>query len=301
MEKVVYRELRLWRAALRKMAAIKNRKLIEKNRNKKILIILHLFYDESWKEIRQYLKNLDQYQVDIAVTSTKGRLRKHTVNEIKGENRTILFEELPNQGFDVGPFFYVIDNIDCSQYDCVFKLHSKGTKRPFQYIYKQVFFRRGWFLDLFGAILSAFNAHRVIDEIVTADRPTMIAPRNLIINDPGYKMRKHISRAHELGIPLNGNYKYVAGTCFACSSCHIEVIRRMGISISDFEPSEATAMWDLAHLLERCICCSPEQDFRLIGFDTPLARIRRLVKIPVCMQMKILYPSLKKIKEKLGK
>ena len=56
------------RAAKRKTAAIRRAGLIRKNKDRKILVVLHLFYPESWKEIREYLLNFSGYNWDLCIT-----------------------------------------------------------------------------------------------------------------------------------------------------------------------------------------------------------------------------------------
>lgn len=58
----------LIRSAARSAGQKKYSDLMKKNKNKKILVILHLFYPESWMEIREYLLNLKGYTWDLCVT-----------------------------------------------------------------------------------------------------------------------------------------------------------------------------------------------------------------------------------------
>ena len=58
----------LRRGAARLAGQHKYRALLEKNKDKKILVFLHLFYPESWKEIREYLRNFQGYSWDLCIT-----------------------------------------------------------------------------------------------------------------------------------------------------------------------------------------------------------------------------------------
>ena len=51
-----YRQHRLLRFVKRKIFYRKS--LVIKNRNCRCLVVLHLFYEKSWIEINEYLKNL---------------------------------------------------------------------------------------------------------------------------------------------------------------------------------------------------------------------------------------------------
>ena len=58
-----YYSRRHLRAADRKIAGIRHSALIKKNKDRRILVVLHLFYPESWKEIREYLLNFSGYSL----------------------------------------------------------------------------------------------------------------------------------------------------------------------------------------------------------------------------------------------
>ena len=57
----------------------KDKALIEANKSARILVILHLFYPQSWKEIREY----EPFQVEgftvTAFCKGQARLRRHKV------------------------------------------------------------------------------------------------------------------------------------------------------------------------------------------------------------------------------
>ncbi|WP_161522206.1 rhamnan synthesis F family protein [Bifidobacterium aemilianum] len=295
--KVVYKEHERLRSIERQLGELVNRRTIRRNSKARILVLLHLYYAEAWPEIREYLLNLRPYDVDLVATVTEGRVTDETIADIASFNgRTNTVITVPNKGFDLGPFFEAARGIN-KDYDLVFKLHSKGTKRPFQYIYNQCFFRRSWFLNLYDGILSPRRVHNIVEAFMGERRISLAAADNLIIKDPLEKQALHRSIANSMGLSLKADYKYVAGTCFALSMEQFTAIKKLGYSIDDFEPTSATSVEDLAHFLERYICTVNPGNVHMLGTRT--ATIHRALCTPLCAILKVTAPFLKGVRAQL--
>lgn len=100
------------------------------NKHKKICVILHLFYIDSWDYFLPYLKNIDT-DIDLYVTITDGHSGQFTDihDAIIGEFPEAFIYSLPNRGMDVAPFIYVMNDIFLRRrtYDVMIKLHSKKS------------------------------------------------------------------------------------------------------------------------------------------------------------------------------
>ena len=60
------------RGIIRKIGYFRYSRLIKRQKDTRILVILHLFYMDAWREIRVYLKNLSPYIYLLIVTCMKG-------------------------------------------------------------------------------------------------------------------------------------------------------------------------------------------------------------------------------------
>ena len=198
------------RAAKRKTAAIRRAGLIRKNKDRKILVVLHLFYPESWKEIREYLLNFSGYNWDLCITFPDMIADKIDREDILAVNPRTSFFQMENKGFDIGPFLTAIKQIDLSSYEAVFKLQSKGVKRIFIYIYRQLFFGRDWFLNLYEGTVGAGVIHQTIDRILNDPGVGMIGAKNLIVRDPVHKENLIIRRLKEAGIQVEKGYLFLS-------------------------------------------------------------------------------------------
>ena len=132
-----YRQYKFIRNLQRKLFFQKE--LVQKNSECRCLVLLHLFYDSSWREINEYLKNLSAYRFDLFVSVTRGMISPSTIEQIKMEYPEAKIVEVENKGYDLAPFFELLKDIDLNRYDIVFKLHSKSTKRKYIFIYRNFF------------------------------------------------------------------------------------------------------------------------------------------------------------------
>ena len=96
--------------------------------NKRTCVILHLFYQDMWDEIKEYLLNLQEItSFDLFITCTNDN--KDLFDNIKrtfNKNNNIYIEVIENtKGADIYPFLYIINKINLNDYDLIYKLHSK--------------------------------------------------------------------------------------------------------------------------------------------------------------------------------
>ncbi len=228
------------------------RDMIERNSGTRILVVLHLFYQESWPLIQMYLENLSRYKVDLVVTAVEGGCSKGTIAAIKKFSPSARIMFCKNRGFDIGPFVLALNGIDLDSYDIVFKLHSKGIGRPSIFIYGQVFKYSDWFFNLFDGVLGGLVVHELIDSL-KGGRCKLAAASNLIVADPPHKQRFVKAFCAERGIEYVEDYVFVAGTCFAASADVFKPLKAMGLTEDDFAPAER-GVFSAAHALERTMC-----------------------------------------------
>ena len=250
---------------------------IRKNKNTKILVCLHLFYMQSWKEIKQYFKNLGPYNYDLCITYPEGMLDEEVMTNIKKFKPDVKIFPCANKGFDVGPYLEAMNSYDLTQYDIIFKLHSKGTAREKIFIYDQFFKKRDWFLYLFEGVLGSFNVHKSIKVLTESKEYGLVAAKHLIVPDPPHKQRLLYKWMEELGmdIPKNG-YEYIAGTCFAVRADLQNNIKRLNMNLDSFLES-ARGVFSLAHGMERIICLDiTEHGYKFYG--TRCCSLRRWIR-----------------------
>lgn len=242
---------------------------IKRNKDSRILVILHLYYMDLWPSIKRYLDNLSSYQYDLVVTYVTGHYDLETLNDVCIYKKNVRLVEYENKGFDIGGFIDVLSSTKLDDYDIIFKLQSKGVGRDFIYVYDQVFKKADWFLNLFDGILGEFSLHRAINRLTQNSKIGIVASANLIVQDPPHKRYFTSVKASSLGIPIHELYHYVAGSCFAIKASLLSCIQKLHLNIDNFEPTKR-GTFSLAHVMERLICaCVEPQGYTISGISVP--------------------------------
>ena len=277
-----YKQHKLLRKLQRKV--FYNKALVNKNQKCKCLVILHLFYENSWIEINEYLKNLTPYSFDLIVTSTDGQISKETLCRITTEYSNAKIICMENRGLDLLPFLTAIKDVDLNKYDIVFKLHSKETKKRYHFIYHQFFLKRDWFVNLFEGVLSGKNVHKTIDILYNQEETGLVAAENLIVKDPKHRANLIRKIAEKEGLEFIEDYSFVAGTCFAIKAKCLKTILDYHFEKNEFAPQFSSRGMSFASFVERYLCISVLlQGYLMKG--NPAATIRRFLLKPITMIM----------------
>lgn len=258
-----YRAWRVTRGMRRQLGRLRCRTLIKSNKSARILVCLQLFYPESWREIKEYLQNLAPYSYDLLVTYQKKEGMAEVIKAITAFHPQTKAMVVENIGFDMGGFQTALRQVALSDYDIVFKLHSKGTSRKHTYVYHHYFGYRDWFVYLYEGILGARTAHQTIYRLLTEPTCGLVAAENLILSDPPHKQRllqRVLQPYSDVSVPPN--YRYVAGTCFAQRAALLKSFVEAEFDFSQSRRGE----FSLAHALERVLCFPAQQNgFKLAG------------------------------------
>lgn len=267
-----YHALPVTRGFLRRLAEIRDAGLIRRNRDARILVVVHIFYIDSIPEIVQYLKNLRRYRTDLLVTTVEGPDAEEIGRRIRKpfpEARVLI---CPNRGFDIGPFWQAMDEIDLSAYDLVFKLQSKRHFPKEGRSAAGLFIRgRDWFLYLFRATVGAGWVHRNVDQLTRKDGPDLAAAECLLQQDPPFRARIVQKTLAEYGVSLPEGYRFVAGSCFGIRAKALEQLRGIPVKPEDFETAER-GKFTLAHAMERYISGAVPENKKL---GNPVCRRRQ--------------------------
>lgn len=234
--------------------------LIRKNKDAKILVVLHLFYEDSCKEIIEYLKNLRKYNYDLVITTVEGRDAEYIgklFRTIKEDAEIIVF---PNRGFDIASYLEVIRKKREVKYDIVMKVQSKRHFEKTGVVAASMYVRgRDWFLYLFESVLGANYVHLNIDRLRNNASTELIAAKNLLMQDPPHKKRMTFNKIEKLGLTLPEDYVFVAGTCFAMKWSTAMEKHLTPLTIADYEKAERYH-FSTAHAMERYLTgCVPRE------------------------------------------
>ena len=79
---------------------------------KKILVHVHIFYENLYPELKACLLNLKDYNCDYIFTFVKEN--KTLESDIKSTFSNAKIEIVKNLGFDLGPFVHVLNEVNLS-------------------------------------------------------------------------------------------------------------------------------------------------------------------------------------------
>lgn len=243
---------------------------IKKNQGVRILVHLHVFYSKMWPAVRRYLECLESYGFDLIVTYPHGFVGPQALHEIRADFPRCKIIEIPNRGFDVGPFVEVLSMINLDDYDIVYHLHTKSVSSGVKgrFAYGKYFRGADWFRQLYDGCLGPFNVHRAIGILKRDPSVSLVAAKNLIFNDMPHR-RAYVRRyAEMMGIDIPEDYSFIGGFCFAARASALKKIAALGVRIADFGQSQR-ALFTLGHALERLIpIMLTEPAYRLKALET---------------------------------
>ncbi|MBO7219011.1 MAG: hypothetical protein J6V40_03450 [Clostridia bacterium] len=282
-------------AVERKKYRLEYKDFIDSCNNKKVLVILHIFYMDAWVEIKDYLKNLDCYNYDLIVTYVDAFKKQKVLNDIVAFKPDAIVMAVENKGYDLGPFIYALKDVDVTKYDVVFKMHGKSIYRPFIFIYDQIFKGKDWFLQLWDGVLGPKTVHETMQKLIEDNSIGLVAADNLIVQDPLHKQHFTISMAKTYGIDVPNDYQYVAGTCFATKGDAMQIVKGLNIPKDAFKKAKS-GCFSYAHMLERLLCIVIGKQYKLSGNEVQRnIYAKELVKYQKLSSIRLLSDSRFKI------
>ena len=95
---------------------------------KRLCVILHLYYQNMWDEIKEYLINLQNisgFDLFITCIEENNNLFNDIYNSFN-KSVNIKIDLVKNtKGADVYPFFHILNKINLDDYSLIFKIHTK--------------------------------------------------------------------------------------------------------------------------------------------------------------------------------
>ena len=92
---------------------------------KRIIVIFHLYYEDQLPYFIGLLSNIHGVEWDLLVTGNS--ISERAVASLRSFKPDVRFLETENVGYDVWPFIKAVGAVDLSEYDVVFKLHTKNS------------------------------------------------------------------------------------------------------------------------------------------------------------------------------
>jgi GT2 family glycosyltransferase/glycosyltransferase involved in cell wall biosynthesis len=213
---------------------------------KKIAIVVHVFYIDLWDEISSYLNQLDaNYDMYVTVPET---MSEEDISKIFFKKKDINIYMVENRGRDVLPFLQVMSIIPEKNYAYICKLHTKKTgDSPLGNVWRKLLY-----FDLLGSNKTVQNIVKMFDEnnsigIITGKNTILDSQRYAYGNDD-----KIDYLAEKTNIIYNDHYLFPAGTMFWIRSELLQpLIDLFKNGALEFEEEKGQKDDTLAHAIER--------------------------------------------------
>ena len=220
----------------------------------KILVHLHLYYQNMLDEMIALLQNIDNYNYDLYVTIVKEDFEIVKKLKLFRSNAKIIIVE--NKGFDVFPFLIVLNAVNLQDYDYVIKMHTKRNMSKGVVLHGKYYIASGsYWREKLLCFLESEECFKTAIELLRNDSVGMISHYKLIDDEIG---ECNESRALELlketGLP-SLDKKFVMGTMFICKAELLNPLK--SLKLREFENSDSLKIINskrdgsLAHVYER--------------------------------------------------
>ena len=259
---------------------IKQKRIKKSFTNKKLAVILHIYYHEQTDFIIEKLKNINGIQWDLFVTySTENQQTFDKIKKLKPDTK---FLKVKNLGYDIWPFVFVINSINLDDYDYVLKLHTKGYRR------EKLWDGTGyyWRDTLFNAILGSKKIFRYCLTILsTMPDVGMVGAKRMICKmTSNYPEETYLYKeiCKKLGIKgIKG--EFISGTIFLCKKEIIQEFKKFNLQENDFpQYSQTDSTGTISHVLERLFGTMTElKEYRIYGvkpYKSFMQKIKSLIQ-----------------------
>ena len=139
---------------------------------KKVLVHLHLYYQEQLSYFIEKLKNISNCDWDLIVTVCEHNDEvQQKILDFKSDAQIILIE---NKGYDILPFLNVLKSVNLDSYDYVLKLHTKKIRYDV-FEFKEIpFYGSFWLNRLVDSMLYSKDVFNLNLEILKREEYGMV-------------------------------------------------------------------------------------------------------------------------------
>lgn len=218
----------------------------------KLLVHLHLYYRDQLPWFIGRLNNLTGFDWDLVVTGACDPDSRKALQQLKPDVR---FVEVPNVGYDIWPFIYVVKTTDLSIYDCVVKLHTKAPFLKTMHVAGQHLSGYDWRNILVDPLIGSTEI--ILDNMILLrhnPRVGMLCSAKMFIRTELKEDRRLLTRElRRLGLSTPDR-RFCAGTMFMARPAVLEYLKSDKICQEMFsEQMQSHFRGSMAHVYERIL------------------------------------------------
>lgn len=224
---------------------------------KRILVILHIWYQEQIDYFIDKMGNISGCEWDLLVTTTH--------NDPQIADKLLAFRSnakiitVPNIGYDIGPFIRIIKSYDISQYDYILKLHTKGALPKKARINGVNLQGLRWRNLLVNSLIGTTERFQKVLNKMDREDVGMVCCYELYkylhksLPEDTYMLDKEAAR---IGVQIVVN-KFLAGSMFIVKTKALTKLIKAQIDVDSWDKfSESQSIGSEAHVYERLLCAA---------------------------------------------
>ncbi len=243
----------------------------------KVLVHVHVYYIKAWFRIEKILQNIvAEKSVEVKIlTTVSSDLSDSDIYTIeKSRVKGMSLIRMPNNGYDIQPFFFLLQSVDLEDYNYIIKLHTKRVQHGIDVFFNGRFISRVlWSKFLINAIAGSTGLFKKNLERMQLDQSIgMIGSCYLLsaVSSSDEEEKKMICNyVHKLNAENVTGSKYIAGTMFMVRSDILKPLIDSALVYEEFERSESGKLGGTkAHAIERILGVLVSlHNKRICGFD----------------------------------
>ena len=194
--------------------------------------------------------NINPHPFQLYVTMVEKH--QNIIKDIEKTFKDVHIDVVKNQGYDLGPFIYIINKLNLDDYSYIVQLHTK----------RELAIGNTGFRGLDGfkwrtALLSFIKTPEIFNRYLEAfDKNPLIgmqADHSVIVHHDFYdeKAQKHMRRYLKDKQYPKHKYAFVAGTMFIAKAPIFKDIQNLHLTLADFPDPKGEHKFQLAHIMER--------------------------------------------------
>lgn len=215
----------------------------------KILVHLHLFYHDQLDWFLHRLKNITR-DYDLYVTVTEHVAS--TEYKLKQFKPDVHILHVPNRGYDIYPFWLVLQQVSLADYIFVLKMHTKNA-RATPWIKNGIIYNGWqWHDDLINPLIGSRHQFERLSRLIKRKGVGMVGSGNLIGDTEKTSQAKNTEQlCQKMGVKYFATCPFVCGTMFAVRSDLLMPFQQYPFKESDFSADSKTgSVGTVAHSLE---------------------------------------------------
>lgn len=239
---------------------------------KPILIHVHVFYPELLSEIQLALESFQPYPHELWITYVEGN------QEIaKGLSHFERVIPVPNQGYDIGPFIQILNQVDLTKYSYIAKIHTKRNLTKWTFLKHMPVSGSRW-RNYLLSYSRPENLAACLDAFDREPSLGMVGHHALIHNtEPGdtnaWEEGKKL--LHRCGLEEKNSH-FVCGTMFICRAALMQPVKDV-LSDVEFETPSRAIRCSISHAVERLLgMCITSQGYEIKDVYTPIKDRKKL-------------------------